>query len=91
MRQCTRKVGSGRRVTGAIRSLVNARSFQLECARVLHESLVVHVLTYDIEKILWREKERSRIRALQMDNHRGLLGIRRTDKAVVQSDERVWT
>ena len=45
MRQCSRKVASGRKVSVAIRSLVNARSLQLECARVLHESLLVPVLT----------------------------------------------
>ena len=32
------------------------------------------------EAITWREKERSRIWAVQMDNLRGLLGIRRMDK-----------
>ena len=41
-----RNVASGRRVTGAIRSLVNARSLQIECARAFHESLLVSVLTY---------------------------------------------
>ena len=60
--ECNRKVVSGRRVADAIRSLVNAR--------VLHESLLVPVLTYG------SEKERSRIRAVHMDNLRGLLGIR---------------
>ena len=35
-----------------------------------------------------KEKDRSRISALQMDNHRVLLSIRRMDKGVVQSDER---
>ena len=80
MRECRRKVVSGRTIAGAIRSLVNARSLQLECARVLHESLVVLVLTYGSEKMLWKEKERSRIRAVQMDNFRGLLGIRRMDE-----------
>ena len=29
---------------------------------------------------LWDEKERSRIRAVQMDNIKGLLGIRRMDR-----------
>ena len=29
------------------------------------------------ETMLWEEKERSRIKALQVDNVRGLLGIRR--------------
>ena len=43
--ECTRKVASERRVSGAIRSLVNARSLQLECSMVLHESLLVPVLT----------------------------------------------
>ena len=64
--ECSRKVASGRRVAGAIRSLVNARSLQLECARVLHESLLVPVLTYGSETMIWRE-ERSRIRAVQTD------------------------
>ena len=43
---CSRKVTIGRRVACAIRSLVNARSLRLECARVLHEALLVPVLTY---------------------------------------------
>ena len=43
---CRRKVASGRRVAGAIRFLVNARDLQLDCARVLHETLLVHVLLY---------------------------------------------
>ena len=30
--ECSRKVVSGRRVAGAIRSLVNATDLQLECA-----------------------------------------------------------
>ena len=38
------------------------------------------VLTYGSETIIWGEKERSRIRAVQMDDLRGLLGIRRMDK-----------
>ena len=71
---------SGRRIAGGIRSLVNAWNLQLECARVLHESLLVTVLTYRSETMIWREKERSRILAIQMDNVRGLLGIRRMGK-----------
>ena len=30
--ECSRKVASGRRVAGAIRLLVNARDWQIECA-----------------------------------------------------------
>ena len=60
----SRKVGRRRRVTGAIRSLANARSLQLECAKVLHESLLVPVLTRGSETMIWRENERTRIWAL---------------------------
>ena len=66
---------------------------QLECARILHDSLLVPVLTSSSETTIWREKGRSRIRAVQMDNLRVLLGIRRMDKvlnedeAVVRGDE----
>ena len=44
--ECSRKVVSGIRVAGAIRSLVNDRGLQLECARVLHETLLMPVLMY---------------------------------------------
>ena len=71
---------SGRSVAGTIWSIVNARDLQLECARVLHETLLVPVLMYGSETILWKEKERSRIRAVQMDNLRGLPSIRRMDR-----------
>ena len=64
--ECSRKVTSGRRVTGEIRSLVNARSLQLKCARVLHESLLLPVLTYGSDTMIWRENERSRIWAVQV-------------------------
>ena len=42
--------------------------------------MVVYVLMYDSETRLWKKKERSRIGAVQMDNLRGLLGIRRMDR-----------
>ena len=54
--ECSRKVASGRRVAGDI-----VCSLQLECVRVLHELLPVPVLTYSINIMIWREKERSRI------------------------------
>ena len=56
----------------SIKSLVNGRSLQLE-------SLLVPVLRNGSETMKWTE-ERSRIRAVKMDNLRGLLGIRRMDK-----------
>ena len=45
---------------------------------VLHKTLIVPVLTYCSETMLWK-KERSMIRAVQMDI-RGLLGIKRMDR-----------
>ena len=50
--ECSRKVKSGRRVAGAIGSLVNARDLQPECARVLHKTFLVLVLMYGSEIIL---------------------------------------
>ena len=70
---------SGRRVAGAIRSLINARDLQLMCAKLLHETLLVPVLIYSSETMLWKEKERYKIRAVQMDNLRGLLLIKSMD------------
>ena len=70
--ECSRKGASGRGIAGAIRSLVNARDLQLECDRVLHETLLVPV---PVPRILW--KERFRIMAVQINN---LRGIRRMDR-----------
>ena len=77
--ECSRKVVSGRRVAGSIRPLATARDLQLEYARVLHETLLIPVLMYGFETMLWKEKETSRIKAVQMDNLRRLLGIRNVD------------
>ena len=53
---CSRKVASGRKVAGVIKSFVNARDLQLECAGVLHETLILPVLMYGNEPMLWKEK-----------------------------------
>ena len=70
MVQCRRKVVSGRKVTGITRFLVNARG--------LHEALLMLILLYGYETMMWR-KAKFRIRAIQMDNLRGVLDIRRMD------------
>ena len=46
---------------------------------LLHETLLVPILIYGNEKMLWK-KERSRIRAVKMDNPREILDIRRMDR-----------
>ena len=56
---------------------MNARSLQFDYAKGLHEASLVLVLLYDSETVVWREKEMPRIRAVQMDNLRVLLDIRR--------------
>ena len=74
-----RKVASGMGIAGVLRSLISAKGLQLECARVVHKSLLVPVLMYGSEALVWK-KENSRIRVVQMDNLKGLLGIRKMDK-----------
>ena len=74
-------MANGRNVAGVIRSLVNNRDLQLECARILHETLLVPVPMCDSETMLWMEKERSRVRVVQVD--KGLLGIRRMDRVPI--------
>ena len=53
--ECNRKVASGKGVACAIRSLVNGWDLQLECARVLHETLLVLVLMYSSKRMLWKD------------------------------------
>ena len=55
---------SRRRVAGAIRFLVNVRDLHLECARIVHDTLLVPVLMFGSETMLWKEKERSRVKAV---------------------------
>ena len=50
--ECSRKVANERKVAGAITLMVNARSLQLECAGVLHESLMASFLMYGSEKMI---------------------------------------
>ena len=44
------------------------------------KKLLLPVLMYCSETMLWKEKERSRIRAVQTNNLRGSLDIRRMDR-----------
>ena len=49
---CRGKVASGKKVAGAIRSMVSARGLQFECAIVMHEELLVPILLYGCEIII---------------------------------------
>ena len=57
------------------------------CMSEYYYLFLCRVLMYGSETMIWREKERSRIRALQMDNLGGLLGIRRMKKV---PNARIW-
>ena len=74
-----RNVASGRKVAVDVRSLVNARDLQRECARALHEILLVPVLLYSNETMIWQEKENFRLRSVQVENLKILLDIKRMD------------
>ena len=78
--ECCRKVASRRKVAVAIRPLVYARGLQLECAVGLHKGLLMLVLLYGSETDM--ERKGFRIKALQKDNLRGLLGIMRMDRVM---------
>ena len=69
--ECHRKVASGRKVAGAIRSLVNVRGLQLE---------LESALLYGSDLEIWRYMERSRIRVVQMEKLKRSVGIRRMDR-----------
>ena len=50
--ECHWRVSSGRQVTGTFRYMVNGRSLQIECARVLYEALLMPVLLYSNETMI---------------------------------------
>ena len=62
-KSCADEAECSQRVAGDIMSLVNARSLQLECARV---SLLVPVLTYDSKTMIWMEGGRRRNLGLEL-------------------------
>src|SRR5678815_307076 len=78
--ECSRKVVNGRNVAGAIKSLVDIKGLSLECARVLHEGMLSPVLMYSSETMVWNKRYRSKVQRVQMDNFRGVLGVKRIDK-----------
>ena len=45
-----RKVPNGRRIAVQSDSLVNAKSLQFECTRVVHEGMLVPVLVYSMKQ-----------------------------------------
>ena len=79
--ECSRKVASGRRVVGAITSLVNDMDLQLECASLAWNIACTFSYVWQWDDVIGREGE-IWIKAVQMDNLRELLGIRRMDSLI---------
>ena len=52
-------MASRRKVAGAVRPLGNAMSSQIGYTRSLHDIMLLAVLLYGNETIVWTEKERS--------------------------------
>ena len=77
---CRRKVASEKRVAGAIRILAKLGVCSLSVLASCMSHCWCMFLRMVAIKMKWNEKERSRIWDVQMDNLRGLLGIRRMDK-----------
>ena len=69
--RCRRNGPHGRKVAVVIKSLVNARSLQLQFARVLHEALSRQFCCIVVTQRCGGERK-VRIRAVQKDNLRGL-------------------
>src|SRR5678815_1751450 len=63
-----------------IRDRVDVKGLSLECARVLHEGMLLPVLMYSSETMVWKKGYRSKVQCVQMDNLRGVLGVKRIDK-----------
>ena len=51
--------------------------------------MLVPVLMYGSKAVLWR-KERSRIRAVQIENLKGLLGVKRMDRVPNALIKELW-
>src|SRR5678815_5560557 len=69
--ECSRKVVNGRKVTGANKSLVNVKGLNLECARVLHVGMLLPVLMYSSETMVWNMWYKSKVQCVQIDNLMG--------------------
>ena len=48
------KVANEKKDANVIRCLVNARSLQLECVKVLYEALLTPVILYSSKTVVWR-------------------------------------
>lgn len=78
--ECSRKVVGGRKVAGAIDSMVIVKELSLGYARILHVGMMLPELLYGSETIVSNRKNRSKVQSAQVNNLRSLFGGKRTEK-----------
>lgn len=66
------KVMNEKKVAVLIRVPMKNRGLSLECERVLHESLPSPILVYWSKIMIWKEKKKSRMRTVQMNNQKAM-------------------
>ena len=74
------RVIQGKKVGGIVRNLVKRNGLSVECARTIHEVVLVPTLLYGSETVYLKERDISRIRAVEMDCLRSIVGVRRMDR-----------
>lgn len=67
---------NGRRIAWAIRALINTKELSVECARLLHETMLISTLVYGGETMIWKAVLKSKIKAVQIDNLRAVIGMK---------------
>lgn len=59
---------TGGKIAEGIRALVNKKELSLECVRVLHKNMVIPPAMYGSKTIIWKEREGSKTRTVQVNN-----------------------
>ena len=86
-------VGGWWRVRGGLQVLLDLWLMLVVCSLSVLGSCMSHcsfLFLLMVVRVILKKEERSRIRAVQMDNLRGVLGIRRMDKGV-EEWRSMWT
>ena len=74
------RVLKGRSVSGAIKKLLNQRHLSIQCARALHEGILVPTLLYGNETVTMYDRDVSRLQAVEMNMLRNDVGVKRWDR-----------
>jgi hypothetical protein len=74
------RVMKGRSVSGAIKKLVKEKHLSIQCARALHEGVLLPTLLYGNETLSMYERDASRLQAVEMSLLRSAIGVTRRDR-----------